>query len=537
MVSMPNSEKVLKVLSIERDSVSSHTVLPLFERLRHRLKIKSIYNLESLKSELLTDSWSIIITDYDLGSFTAFEAMDVVKNYQSETPVILLTDAIGEELVADMMKAGITDMVLNSRIERIVPVIKRIIREADTREKELKAQRVANEALASKEQMLAIVSHDIKNPLSAIQLEAQMLLKAAERSGKSLLAEEVKIQANRILKTSDRMKVLISDLLDKNKNETGLSRVSKEEVIVAKLVQDVLDSIRPLILEKEIIIRLHINESSAMTVDRNKMFQVFSNLISNAIKFTPPCGSIVLKMDEDLNEHSFVIEDSGPGIQDQELTKIFEKYWTGRETECTGTGLGLFICKTIIEAHNGHISVENIPGKGARFKFQIPKITRMVRSLTTSFDNRKRIFIIDDDKDLSEVISWVLGKEGYSIHSFTCPFEAIEYLKYGDDFPHLLLVDFHMNGMKGNEFVASKNLISGLRDCPVMMISASPDEVKGSLSEDDVAEVITKPIDLEGLVISIQKTISERTYYSKSENEASMHSSHASAFFQPSSLL
>ncbi len=510
LVDMPHSEKTLRILSVEDSAISGEPILLELSRLKYKIVFKQVSTLSDFKEELTLRSWNLVISNFNLPDLSATEALELTKKYLPDLRFILVSDHIGEECVADLMKAGAEDVVVKSRLERLTPVVKRILREHEIKEKEEKARKAANEAFAAKEQMLAIVSHDIKNPLCAIQLEAQMLIRATERSGKSLLAEEVKIQANRILKTTDRLKNLIFDLLDKNKSENGLSHVSKTKIEAMRLLQEVLDSMRPLIQEKDINLTTMLPAEAIMCLDRNKMFQVFSNLVNNAIKFTPPGGSIDISMEEHDHDFIFSVDDSGPGLKDKELNKVFEKYWTGNTTDCAGTGLGLFICKTIIEAHGGHIFVENRPGgKGARFRFTIPKVTPDLAKSSFSYFNsrkdlRKKIYIVDDDEDLREVISWALSKEGYAIHSFRSPQEALNCLLEGKDIPNLIIVDFHMDEMNGSEFVLKKSEITFAKTCPVVMITASPKEVQRDVPKELYQEIITKPIDLEGLVDSVQ---------------------------------
>lgn len=507
---MSHIVRTLRVLSIEDSHKESRPLVHELERLNYNVVIKHVSDLTQLERELHNHTWNLVVSDYKTAELTASEALEVVKKYSPDIPFILVTESIGEEMVADMMKAGVEDVVLKSRMERLYPVVKRILREHETRDKEAKAQKIAHEAFAAKEQMLAIVSHDIKNPLSAIQLEAQMLLRATERAGKSVLAEEVKIQANRILKTTDRMKILISDLLDKNKSGNGLSHLIRHSVNINRLTQDVLDALRPLIQEKKIFIRTSIPQGTHVTLDRNKMFQVFCNLINNSLKFTPPGGTIQINMEQNDHETIFSVDDSGPGLNDKDINKVFEKYWSAGSSDCAGTGLGLFICKSIVEAHGGHIYVENIPGSGARFKFTLPKVVQS-SGHKTSFshqvrkDNRKKIYIVDDDEDLREVISWALGKEGYAIQAFKSPQDALDSLMKEKNQPNLIVVDFHMDEMKGSEFVMKKHEINSVRTCPVVMISASPREVEREVPRGLYKEIITKPIDLEGLVDNVKK--------------------------------
>lgn len=357
-------------------------------------------------------------------------------------------------------------------------------------------------AYAAREQMLAVVSHDIRNPLSAIELEAQMLLKIASREADTTMASNVSARANRILKTTERLKTLINDLLDKNKCEVGLSTLDKQPCDAAKLFSDVLDSFETLIREKNLTVMASIPLELNIEFDKSKMYQVVSNLIGNAIKFTPAFGRINLKIEELKNEYHFSVTDNGPGLNSNEVNQVFEKYWTGGITGRSGTGLGLFICKTIIDAHGGQIGAENLSSGGARFWFSLSKPENL------SPDKKKKILVIDDDEDLREVISWALDKEGFAVQSYSCPQMALENLRSGKHFPQLMVVDFQMDEMKGTEFLRYKNEIqlNSVHECPVVMISASPEEVEESQNE-LFKKILPKPLDLEALIKNVKSYV------------------------------
>ena len=507
---MAHFEKKLSVLNVEDSIGDSHLIHQELEKLNLPLNFKRITKKEEFIKALSEKSWDLVISDYVTHELTLEEALSITKLKFPDLVFVLVSKGIGEEGVADIMNAGVEDFVSKSRLERLIPVVRRIIREKENKDKEARALRAANEAHAAREQMLAIVSHDIKNPLSAIRLEAQMLLRVADRSGKSVLSEEVKIQASRILKTTDRLKSLISDLLDRNKSANGLSTLHRSNVRMTALIQEVVDTVRPHLLEKNIKLVTHCpNNSMELSIDRNKMFQVISNLLSNAIKFSPSAGAVTIHYEERENDLLFSVTDSGPGLKSDDLPKVFEKYWTGKITGRSGTGLGLFICKTIVEAHSGQITVENMGLGGARFTFYLPKPCaelglRPLQAQAKS-DARKKIYVIDDDEDLREVIGWALDKEGFSVHSYRDPKDALAKLEHPGQGPNLILADYHMYGMKGGEFLKLKNQIHSASQCPVIMISASPSEVEREVSKDLYQEIITKPLDLEGLVENMKK--------------------------------
>ncbi len=496
----------LRVLIIEDPVTSPEPLIRELARDELAVEAEVVSGLAEFRTHLAAGSWSMVILNSAFTTVSVPDVLGLLRKEGSEAPLVLVTDGIGDEIVVDLIKSGVEDVVLRSNLERLTSVVRRIRRENETREKEARAHQLAHEALGAKEQMLAIVSHDIKNPLSAIQLEAQMLLRAADRAGKSVLSEEVKIQANRILKTTDRMKVLISDLLDKNKTENGLTQLTRQNVSVAKLVQDVIDSLRPLAQEKELILLTAIPQGAFFSVDRNKMFQVICNLMSNAVKFSPAAGTICITLEEHEHEVTVAVNDSGSGLSQVDLHKVFDKYWTGGDGKISGTGLGLFICKSVVEAHGGHIGAENLPEAGARFSFTLPKgPVSDIRRADRRTDQRKLVYIVDDDDDLREVMCWALQKEGIAVRAFSSPLEALAVLREESGAPHLIVVDYHMDDMKGSEFVVHKSQISQVKQCPVVMISASPKEVERNVPSGLYQHIITKPIDLEGLVTNVRR--------------------------------
>lgn len=508
MQSMMNA-KVLRILSVNESIEDNAEILGHLENLNYPIESKEVTNIEDFKVNLFSYEWTVIFFISSTTTFSALEALNEIKSLNLDVPLVLISNGIGEEEVADMIKAGAEDVVLSNRWHRLRQVVKRIMRESEIKEKEVTASKIAHQAYAAREQMLAIASHDIKNPLSAIQLDVQMLLKVADKHGQTPLSENVKIQADRILKTIIRLKELIVDLLEKNKTENGLSSLNKTPCDLTKLFQDVYDANRPLIREKDLLIKTIFPDERILSIDKNKLFQVLNNLVSNAIKFTPSKGLVQFAIEESLSDFILSVADNGPGLELESMNKVFEKYWTGNITGCSGTGLGLFICKTIVEAHGGHIKVENLPYGGSKFSFTIPKICKIQNPNYWAKDTKRKIIIIDDDEDLREVISWALAREGYAVHSYADPREALESLKQGRHSPLLLVVDFHMDGMKGSEFLRNKqeiNLIE-VRNCPVFIITASPEEVIAESIQELYQQVLPKPIDLEALMANIKKLV------------------------------
>ena len=515
---MSHTRKPLRVLHIENEDRESQLVRTELRKVSSHTLLRRVSEEIEFHEALKQEAWDLILFNYHAG-LDAAESIRHVKNHHGDLPVILLSDPIGEERVASLMREGAEDFILRGNYQRIEAVVKRILMDRDMRKKAVKAQRRAFEAFAAREKMLAIVSHDIKNPLSAIHLEAQMLTRTVDKYGKSVMGEEVKIQAGRILKTAERMRELIVDLLEKNKGQAGLKNLRKDAVDPVKLFYESLGNVRPLLEEKKIRIKFQSKEDMPeIPLDRNKIYQVFSNLLSNAIKFTPVEGEIVVELSFDKDNLFFSMTDSGNGLPPGDEEKVFDQYWTHNKSKGAGTGLGLFICRSIIEAHGGEIACLNSGDRGATFHFSLPR-----EKINKSETNAGEIFIVDDDEDLCEVMLWAIQRQGYQVRSFSSGTDALNALANSQ--PALLIVDFHLGDMNGCEFLTERKKQN--HECPVILISGSPDEVKCVAPEGEYVTIVEKPLDLEGLLREIR--LLNVPCSQKSSNEASRPLSHGPA--------
>ncbi|WP_242340588.1 MULTISPECIES: ATP-binding protein [Anaeromyxobacter] len=223
-------------------------------------------------------------------------------------------------------------------------------------------------SLRAREQTLAEVSHDLRNPLSSIVLAAAQLERSADRPD---LREVVSRRAASIRRAGDRMNRLVHDLLDLARAETGRLELDLGEHAARDLLDDALDGVAPAVRERELRVRT-VAEGVVVRCDRERVHRVLSNLLSNAAKVSPRKGTIELAARRRGDEALFTVTDEGPGIALEEQTLIFERYWRGRESGAHGVGLGLSIVKTLVERHGGKVWVESEPGDGARFSFTLP---------------------------------------------------------------------------------------------------------------------------------------------------------------------
>ena len=226
----------------------------------------------------------------------------------------------------------------------------------------------AQRAIKTREDVLAIVSHDLKNPLANIELAVNLL-----RGFECIDANQVKEFVNKVQRSADQMEVLIADLLDFARIQSGTFAVVVLANSLSQVVMPVVDRMRALAEAKRQTLEVDLPSSLPYAaVDAHRVGQVISNLVGNAIKFTPQEGIIRVAARE--RDHKIVVSvvDTGPGIPQEHLSKIFDRFWRTPGIKQKGSGLGLSIAKGIVEAHGGTIWAESQLGKGSSFFFTVP---------------------------------------------------------------------------------------------------------------------------------------------------------------------
>jgi signal transduction histidine kinase len=227
----------------------------------------------------------------------------------------------------------------------------------------------SQQAAQARDEVLAVVSHDLRNPLNVIALGATYLLKHLPNSPE---ATSWRKQGELIRRSADRAVHLIQDLLDVTRLEVGRLGVERKPESVTRLLDDVIELHRSLAESRGLRLeREEVSELPEVLADRSRVLQVFSNLIGNALRFTPEGGRITVRAWREGSMVGFAVSDTGKGIAPEHLPHLFERYWQGKGAR-EGAGLGLPIAKGIVEAHGGHIQVESHLGTGSTFFFTLP---------------------------------------------------------------------------------------------------------------------------------------------------------------------
>ena len=218
--------------------------------------------------------------------------------------------------------------------------------------------------------LLRTVSHDLRNPLGVVLASTALLLKSNLPPDKE---ERARRQVEAIQRAGNRMNRLIRDLLDFASIQAGRLSVSLRPQEVAAMVNEVLEVTEPLATTKSLRLVADVAPGLAIRCDHDRVIQLFSNLVGNAVKFTPDGGTITVHAAADGEVVRFSVTDTGPGISADELPHVFDRYYQAQRKNRDGIGLGLSIARGIVEAHGGRIWVESEEGKGSTFFFTLPQ--------------------------------------------------------------------------------------------------------------------------------------------------------------------
>jgi PAS domain S-box-containing protein len=222
-------------------------------------------------------------------------------------------------------------------------------------------------SLRARDEMVGVVSHDLRNPVAAIKMLSRTLLRAPESAG-SQAHESIEL----ICQAAEQMDALIRDLLDVNRLDAGKLVVSPLSVDPSTLLTDALQTLRPLVAEKGIALDLQIETPlPKVMADPDRIQQTLSNLVGNAIKFSPAGSKIAVVARRDTEGVVISVVDNGKGIASEQLPRVFDRNWQSSRTDRQGAGLGLAISKGIVEAHGGRIWIESNQSEGTTASFTL----------------------------------------------------------------------------------------------------------------------------------------------------------------------
>ncbi len=217
-----------------------------------------------------------------------------------------------------------------------------------------------------RDDVTGMVAHDLRGALTVVVICARMIVDETKEESTRQAAEE-------ITQAAGRMERLLTDMLDVTRIDAGTFRIVKRPHNVGELLHEVQRAYGPLFLDRKMSLLVEGRPSPLVaSFDHDRIVQVFSNLLGNALKFTPAKGTVDVHVVERADEVEFTVRDNGPGISSDALPHLFERFWQLDTEAPRGLGLGLYICEKTVQAHGGRIWAESELGKGAAFHFTLP---------------------------------------------------------------------------------------------------------------------------------------------------------------------
>lgn len=387
------------------------------------------------------------------------------------------------------------------------------------------ARAAAEEADAAKSAFLSTVSHELRTPLTSVLGFAKIIRRRLDERLFPLIPEEDRKvqQAKRqvidnldvVVSEGERLTKLIDDVLDLAKIEAGKFTWNTTSVTVSDVIERAIAATASLFESKKLnLVRDIEPELPIVNGDQDRLIQVVINLISNAVKFTD-AGSITCSARLRDNEVVVGVTDSGIGIAPADHQKVFEKFKQVGDTltdKPKGTGLGLPICKEIVEYHGGRIWVESEPGKGSTFWFTLPaagsdaqlkllpvrpafdieNLVRQLRETVPSHQQRdKFILVVDDDPNIRSLLKQELTEAGYIVRLAEDGRKALALIR--EEIPGLIILDVMMPEMNGFDVAAVLKNDPATMDVPIIILSVVEDKDRGFRL--GVDRYLTKPID------------------------------------------
>lgn len=340
----------------------------------HDERAKTDYELGKQHASMDTDSDAVVQQERE-------HADEVLEQARARADELLKRDVSGgqalrreraqEDAGVEQDRLTADERLTNDRQDRTRALADLLRLEREHTDERLLIERARGDAsLSVRDDFMGMVAHDLRTLLGGIALCAEVQIRSATADDEA--ARRVRDTAAKTQRLTAQMKRLICDLVDVVSIEAGRFSTAPTRCDASALIREVVETFQPTASAKSISLNASTDGDLPVRLDHERIFQVLANLLSNAIKFTSQGGTISVRVASTGSEVRFSVADTGAGIARDHLEAIFERFWQVRQGDRRGLGLGLFISKSIVEAHGGRIWAESESGKGSKFFFTLP---------------------------------------------------------------------------------------------------------------------------------------------------------------------
>jgi signal transduction histidine kinase len=484
---------------------------------------------EALKAAC-SQTFDCILLDYYLPGCDGFDLLRKIREECPRTPVVMLTGHGDEHTAVELMKAGATDYIAKNGLsgDRLVQSLRyaterqRLENERDALlVREQHARQEAERANRAKDHFLAVLSHDLRTPLTAILGWTRML--RAERPDAASIGRGLEI----IERNAQAQTRLIEDLVDVSRITSGKFQLAVRSVEPATICANAVEAVRPAAEEKNVRLEEILDVAvGPIVADPSRLQQVVWNLLTNAIKFTPPGGTVRLELHPSDAGVEVTVADTGRGIRPEFLPRVFEPFSQAAESVQGGLGLGLTIVYSIVEMHGGTVrAASDGEGKGATFRVTLPLSGGAKRDGREPEQLKVRapglaespnlqgvnVLFVDDNADARELIRMIFVARGAAVRTYSTVDEALAALER--ERPDVIISDIEMPGGDGYELIRALRV----REDPDSRIPAIA--LTGFVSVEDRIRVLTsgfqlhvpKPVEPAELVTAVATLVTRRS--------------------------
>ncbi len=461
--------------------------------------------------------WDLVVSDWAMPGFGGRQVLEALEARKLRTPCMVISGTSGEEPAVQALRAGALDFLSKDKPKRFVPAVQRALREASERtqgeeirrrseELELQNRRI-QEASRLKSEFLANMSHELRTPLNAIIGFAELLHDGQVEPDRPEFREFL----GDILTSGRHLLQLINDVLDLAKVEAGRLEFRPEPADLTKILGEVSAILRTAAASKQIRIETDIDLALAdLVLDAGRLKQVAYNYLSNALKFTPNGGRVIIRARAvDLDQFRLEVEDTGIGVAPKDLGRLyveFQQLESGSGKRHQGTGLGLALTKRLVEAQGGAVGVTSVAGKGSTFHAILPR-----KILTTTEQPRARavipatpagtpaVLVVEDDPHDQAQLASVLSDAGYAVELASTGAEAL--MRFRERTFAAVTIDLLLPDMSGLDLLAALYGERGGSRIPIIVVTVVPDaKVVAGFS---VHDILYKPLDRASLLASL----------------------------------
>jgi two-component system, sensor histidine kinase and response regulator len=379
------------------------------------------------------------------------------------------------------------------------------------------AKKEADRANKAKSEFLSRMSHELRTPLNAILGFGQLL----ERQNPT---PQQRTRVEHIMSAGRHLLDLINEVLDISRIEAGHLQLSVEAVFIAEVLEEGLALIRPLAADRSthLLVDTSLQEDVYVLADRQRLKQVLLNLLTNAVKYTPPGGLVSISLDQQNPAKTrLFVTDNGTGIAEEKLARLFTPFdrLGAEQSSVEGTGLGLALCQRLMRAMGGEIGVDTKPGEGSAFWVELPAtespLTALPRNRLPARNEigtaqPAKILYIEDNLSNLTLVEQMLADHP-QIDLITAMQGGLGLDLAGKHHPDLILLDLHLPDLRGDEVLARLRKNDGTCDIPVVVISADATASQiQRLKKAGARDYLTKPLDITHFFQVIDETIRSR---------------------------